>query len=141
MTTPDILHKLRRELDAGIETEPQVVYLLAGIRKLMERDGVKGKYAALNFHCDWALHSKLEGPGARRVLTKFDAAHPLLRDDHLDLHQLPPGLRAEMNRIMTMRSFQDEIDTFLSDYGLPALTRNEEDGWPRFLYLYAKVIE
>jgi hypothetical protein len=137
LTTPDILNKLRTELDAGIETEPQVVYLLAGIRKLMERDGVKGKYPMLNFHCDWALHSKLEGPGAKRILRQLDAAHPLKKDQK----ELPRSLQSNINRILTMRSFQQELDGFLGDYGLPPLTRDESDGWPHFLYLYVKVIE
>jgi|SRR5579864_6395233 len=141
MTTRDILSKLRGELDAGVSTEPQVVYLLAGIRKLMERDGAKGKYPNLNFHCDWALHSKLEGPGARRVLLEFDAAHPLLRDNGVELRQLPRGLKVEMDRIMTMRSFREELEAFLGDHGLPGLDRDERDGWAHFLYLYAKVIE
>jgi len=139
MTTPDILYKLRRELDGSIATEPQVVYLLAGVRKLMERDGAKGKYPALNFHCDWALHSKLEGPGAKRILRQFDTAHPLLKN--MPMRLLPSALRAEMDRIIKMTSFHEQLASFLGDYGLPPLTRGDRDGWPLFLYLYAKVIE
>lgn len=61
MTTRDIISKLTRELDTGITSEVQVVYLLAGVRKLIERDGVREQFSDLNFHCDWTLHSKLEG--------------------------------------------------------------------------------
>jgi hypothetical protein len=140
MTTRDILSKLGRELYEGIATEAQVVYVLAGVRKLMERDGVKKKYPTLNFHCDWALHSKLEGPGATRVLREFDVAHPLLREG-AELHQLPHSLNAEIDRIVKMRSFREELDQFLKDYDLPRLSGDDRDEWPHFLYLYAKVIE
>jgi len=47
MTTPDILYKLAKELDGGIETEVQVVYLRAGIRKLIERDEAREKYSSV----------------------------------------------------------------------------------------------
>jgi hypothetical protein len=79
MTTRDIISKLTRELDAGIETEVQAVYLLAVSRKIIERDNIGGQYPDLKFHCDWALHSKLTGPAAQGVLRKFDAAHALLQ--------------------------------------------------------------
>ncbi len=136
MTTPDILYKLSRELDAGVATEPQVVYLLAGIRKLIERDDARGKYPDLNFHCDWALHSKLDRRAAQQILREFDAAHPLLRDKKMELDELPDGLSSEIDRISKMRSFEEELSQFLEDYGLPPLKK-----WTHFLHLYARVIE
>jgi hypothetical protein len=141
MTTSDIISKLSSELEIGIRSEVQAVYLLAGIRKLMERDGVKGEYPNLNFHCDWALHSKLEGSGAKRVLCKFDAAHFLLRDQKLELRDLPPDLKADLDRISKMTQFREELSRFLNEYGLPPLTKNLDDGWARFLHLYAKIVE
>jgi hypothetical protein len=138
--TPDILRKLARELDAGVKSEVQVVYLLAGIRKLIERDNIKEEYADLNFHCDWALHSKLDRAAAKKILKKFDAAHTLLRGK-IKLRDLPPPLSAEIDRISKMRSFEKEISRFLEKYDLPPLTKNRPDGWSHFLHLYARVIE
>jgi hypothetical protein len=140
MSTPDIRAKLTRELLAGITTEVQVVYLLAGIRKLIERDGVSDQYPDLKFHCDWALHSKLEGTGAKAILRQFDAAHPLLKGG-VELHKLPLELRSEINRISRMESFHKEINKFLAKYKLPPLTQHRPDGWAYFLHLYAKVVE
>lgn len=141
MTTRDIISKLTRELDEGITTEVQAVYLLAGIRKIIERDRVRDQYADLKFHCDWALHSKLEGTAAKDVLRKFDAAHALLREKKVELHDLPADLRAEIDRISKMKSFKEELSRFLETYGLPPLTKKRPDGWPHFLHLYAEVIE
>src|SRR5260221_14404807 len=98
MTTRDIIWKLTRELDQGITSEVQVVYLLVGVRKLMERDGLKKQYPDLNFHCDWALHSKLEGTTAKAVLRKFDTAHGLLRNRQIKLTDLPERLKIEIKR-------------------------------------------
>jgi hypothetical protein len=141
MTTPAISEKLKNELSKGIKTEPQALYLLAEVRKLIERDQAKGQYPDLKFHCDWALHSKLEGRAAQKILIKFDAAHPLLRDQKLHLRDLSPFLRSEINRISRMRSFEEQMFQFLQDYGLPPLTRKGADGWAHFLHLYAGIVE
>jgi len=49
MTTRDIISKLTSELDKGITTEAQAVYLLVGIRKIIERDKIGREYADLRF--------------------------------------------------------------------------------------------
>jgi hypothetical protein len=140
MTTPDICRKLKPELDTGITTEVQVVYLLAGIRKLMERDQRHGEYADLKFHCNWALHSKLNRDRAKAVLRQFDDAYALLKGN-IRLHELPAPLRGEIDRISKMDSFQEELSKFLEAYNLPPLTLHHSDGWVHFLHLYTKVVE
>ncbi len=140
MSTPAILRKLTAELEKGVTTEVQVVYLLAGIRKLIERDERGVDYAALNFHCDWALHAHLDRAGARAILKQFDAAHALLKGQ-VALHDLPTGLRREIDRISKMTSFREQLPPFLDEYGLPPLTLHRPDAWAHFLHLYARVIE
>jgi len=138
--TEAILKKLTAELNRGIDTEVQVVYLLVGIRKLIERDALEGKYPRLKFHCDWALHSMLDRAEARSILRKFDAAHALLKGE-VQLHDLPGTLKNEVHRISQMESFSEELLQFLESYDLPPLTQHRSDGWMHFLYLYTRVIE
>lgn len=138
--TEEIIRKLTAELNKGITTEVQVVYLLAGIRKLLERDEVGAPYPALNFHCDWALHSKLDRAAAKGVLQEFDAAHPLLRNN-IDLSDLPQPLQNKIERISKMDAFEEELSKFLEKYGLPPVTQHRSDGWPHFLHLYTQVIQ
>jgi hypothetical protein len=138
--TPDIIRKLTAELDAGITTEIQVVYLLAGIRKIIERDNSGDKYPDLKFHCDWALHSSMDRAAAKAVLRQFDAAYPLLQTN-IKLQNLPQPLRSEIDRVSQMRSFETELGDFLNAYGLPPITLGRHDGWVHFLHLYTKVIE
>jgi hypothetical protein len=138
--TKDIIRKLINELDAGITSEVQVVYLLAGIRKLIERDKIDKQYAALKFHCDWALHASMDRAPARALLKQFEAAHVLLTGN-IELSALPSDLRHQIERISQMKSFEKELGQFLANYGLPALTQHRADGWPHFLHLYTKVVE
>ncbi|MGA9182755.1 MAG: hypothetical protein WB117_17470 [Candidatus Acidiferrales bacterium] len=136
----DIIRKLEMELRSGITTEIQVVYLMAAIRKLLEQRQEKRNYPDLNFYCDWTLHAKLEGPAAQEMLKRFDLASVHLRDG-AELHELPPELRREIDRLLKMRSFKDELYGFLRINGLPSLDENRSDGWVHFLHLYAKVVE
>jgi hypothetical protein len=98
MSTPEIIRKLGEELDKGITTEVQVVYVLAGVRKLIERDRVQDQYPDLRFHCNWVLHSKMHRKAAKAILKQFDDVHALLREN-IELHELPSDLRKKMVRI------------------------------------------
>ncbi|MFZ0520790.1 MAG: hypothetical protein WAL95_07190 [Candidatus Acidiferrales bacterium] len=136
----DIIRKLEVELRSGTTTEVQVVYLMAAIRKVLEQRQAKRNYPYLNFYCDWTLHSKLEGRAAQEMLKQFDLANVHLKEG-AELHDLPPELRREIDRISKMRSFKDELYKFLRINGLPSLDENRSDGWVHFLHLYAKVVE
>ena len=59
--TRDIIRKLTIELETRITTEVQAVYVLAGIRIIIERDMLQNKYPEPNLHCDRALHSESSG--------------------------------------------------------------------------------
>ena len=131
----EIIKKLTAQLKKGITTEVQVVYLLVGIRKLIERDGQKAEYSTLNFYCDWVVHSKLDRSGAEKILREFDKAHPLSKGGM----DLPPELQNKIRDIYGMGSFEKELQRFLESYGLPPIAQNG-DGRSRFFYLYAQVI-
>ena len=134
--TEEIIRKLTAELNKGITTEVQVVYLLAGIRKLIERDDLGAQYPALNFHCDWVLHSKLDRSAAKAILREFDEAHPLVKS-RMDL---PRELQNKIDDISKMRTFEKELTSFLEKYGLPPIAQ-DVDGWSHFLHLYTQVIQ
>lgn len=139
LMVPDIIRKLSDEIDRGITTEAQVVYLLAGIRKMLEQQQAPD-YKYLRFHCDWALHSRLRGKIAQEILGKFDAANIHLKAG-MELTDLPNGLGKEIDQISKMESFREEFYQFLEIQGFPKLGKNNSDGWTRFLHLYARVIE
>lgn len=138
--TEEIIRKLAVELTIGITTEVQVVYLLAGIRKLIERDNVEEQYSHLKFHCDWTLHARMSRRTAKAILRQFDIAQPLLKTG-VRIYDLPAPLGREIDRIIKMKSFEEELSSFLKAYKLPPFTEDPLDGWAKFLHLYTKVVE
>ncbi len=54
----EIILKLKEFLSkhTSMTEEQNVVYLLVETRKLIEKNGSKGKYPILRFYCNWALH-------------------------------------------------------------------------------------
>lgn len=137
---PNILKKLAALLNVGITDEAKVVYLMSGVRKLLEQQQAKKQYQYLTFHCDWTLHCKLEGPAAQDVLKYFEAANSHLKTG-VALNKLPSDLRREIDNISQMKHFEKELDAFLKANGLPDINATRSDGWIHFLHLYAKVVE
>ncbi len=135
-----ILKKLELLLNKGISSELEVVYLMSGLRKLLEQQRAKDKYRYLKFYCDWTLHSKLEGSAAQDILGKFNAANIHFKAG-LHLHQLPDPVRNEINNISKMKYFESELTAFLKENGLPSIDVVRQDGWIHFVHFYAKVVE
>jgi hypothetical protein len=131
MATEAIIRKLSEEITEGITTEAEVVYVLAGIRKLIERDDLGETYPSLDFHCDWAFHSELDRKPAKRILAEFDAAQPLLAAG-AELHEVDNSIQ----QISGMRNFHWDFQSFSDRYGLPPLR-----SWSHFIHLYTRVIE
>lgn len=135
-----ILTKLEPLLNKGISSEIEVVYLMSGLRKLLEQQKAKRQYPHLTFHCDWTLHSQLDKQAAQEILNQFDAANLRLKDG-IKLHQLPTALQSEINNISQMKYFENELTAFLKVNGLPGIEAVRPDGWIHFEHLYVKVVE
>lgn len=135
---PDILRKLKDVVDAGITTEVQTVYFVALIRKLMEREN-EDAFPYLRFYCNWALHAKLTNKTAQGILQEFEKEHLRLKGG-LSLDELPNGMRAQIDKISKMHLFREELNGYLSYYGLPNIGA-DRDGWSKFMYCYAHVIK
>jgi hypothetical protein len=134
-----IERKLRRELSSKAHlTEARVVYILAEVRKLIERTRQQQTYFALNFHCSWALHTTTDrGRAAARILKRFDEAYELLRGKSLS--ELPRILANEIQATVGLETFRASLQAFLTAYGLP--TTVVQDNWTKFLRQYVAVIE
>jgi len=136
----DILEKLEKQLNKGIDTEAEASYLLIEIRKFLEQQEPKGDFPYLKFHCDWIAHPGLAGPMAQKVLRQFDEANIQLRTG-IEMDQLPHGLQREIDRLSKFRYFEEELSKFLADNELPGMTAKRNDGWAHFFHLYTKIIE
>ena len=92
----------------------------------------KEDYPALEFYCSWCLHTEMDRAGAKRILSAFDEAYPILAKGD----KLPEDLQSEIDRIAALREFKTEMTRFLTANQLPKIHR-----WARFLWLYGQVIE
>lgn len=140
MTHSAIIAKLKTLLGKGITSEPEALYLIVEIRKLLEQQQAKKQYEYLTFHCDWALHAALEGTTAQKILKQFEAAALHLKTG-IELYQLPRALRMEIDGISMMRFFEKEFESFLTSNGLSSLETTRSDGWIHFVHLYGKIVE
>ncbi|MGA7223799.1 MAG: hypothetical protein WB621_06015 [Candidatus Acidiferrales bacterium] len=136
MTRPSILKKLEQELRLDVETERQVVYILAEVRKVLEQANEIHDYFALDFYCSFALHTVMDRAGAQRILQRFDSAHPLL----LAKQNLPHDLAKEIGETIHLRKFHDQLEQFITENDLPDRLFSDLDAWARFLHLYGHVI-
>jgi len=136
----DILEKLEKQLNKGIDTEAEAAYLLIEIRKFLEQQGLRGYFEYLKFYCDWIAHPDLAGPMAQKVLKQFDEATVHLKTG-IEMDQLPHKLEREIERLSKFRYFHEELSKFLADNKLPAVTAKRHDRWAHFFHLYTKIIE
>jgi hypothetical protein len=129
-----ILAKIRTELERGIKSESQAVYLLVEIRKLLDRDRQGTQpYNSLRLYADWVVHVCLEGKQAQEIVKKADAFFlKLTKGTHSDKE------RIEFARISEFETFRDEINQFLHAKHIPPFS---DSGWSSFLRAFLNVIE
>ena len=133
----EIVQKLQAFLASGaVNDECRVVYLLAQIRKLLERsDSPQTQNHTLKFYCNWALHVKLDrNPAASDFLSEVD---PILTIS-ASLNQVE---HERLNHLLTLQSFRDELKNFLSENGIDTVICDLDDHWNLFLHAYSNVVE
>jgi len=100
----DIKRKLQSILNKTTLEEPEVVYILSCIRKILEVDDGKKDFKILNFYCNWALHPEIEDINATIIERFKEPGHGAVAIVHLF-----PDLDEEMRRFMQMYNFSTSI--------------------------------
>ena len=142
--TKDIVSKLREHLLRPMETEPDVMYLLAEVRKLLDKDKKKenGKPEpvpfALKMYCHWALHVDLTGLDTTREF--------LLPIDELMVNTIagfaPDPGRSQFSSssifwdLIYSDTFRSQRRDFLAGYALPTDLFDVDARWFRFLVAF-----
>ena len=130
----ELRDKLRGQLDAGITTEPEVLFVLIKIRKLLETRTAGPNFAALKFFCDWALHTRLDRGGALNIITQFDKVMaPYLAGD---TEAFQASIEKYINDLLTAERFRNELQLFLESHGLPSKLTTEPELWQIFINKY-----
>ena len=133
-----IEEKLAMQLDNNqVLPESVVVYILVGIRKLLEIGNDSNTYPSLRFHCDWALHSKLDRKGALAVIKQFDDFEDAWAGDNTDLMA---KAQAALSATVGADKFRTELAQFLKVHKLPTTLCDDDTRWVDFLRVYGAVI-
>jgi hypothetical protein len=134
MSEPEIIRKLRAELDQPITSERQVVYTLVQIRKLIDYQQHAEPFKALKLYCNWVVHTQLDQSAAQQLLDDLNARHS-------GLH---PGDQAQENFMrfwaeLSLDRFRAEFRAFLNSHNLSGDIC--DGGWSEFLRHYLSVIQ
>lgn len=125
-----IIDKLKIHIAECPRTEPDIVYALVQIRKLLEQADEKKKYTWLNFMCNWVAHTKLDQGKAADILQILEARL-------LDLSTLDGDGKA--GEVLSFDLFRGEFSRFCKSNDLP--TEWEGEYWREVLTLYARVVQ
>jgi hypothetical protein len=147
---PDIVDKLRFELREPIQSERQVVYILAELRKLLELESIArsaagepadSSYFALRFFCDWSVHVRLDQSGARRIVQRFNQYQKFIEELASRGNAVDPGFLQELDQSLNLTKFREQLGAYLKIHDLDPAIATDDDQWTEFLVYYARVIE
>lgn len=133
--TKDIASKLRGHLSKPIETEPDVVYLMAEIGKLLERDDKEHNNKATWMYCHWALHVDLTKGGTTGQFLQMIGRWVTNTVAYLE----PNGPWKFMEEVylfldfLYLDTFRRELKGFLANYQIPTTLCENDEWWFKFL--------
>ncbi|OGI25151.1 MAG: hypothetical protein A3J76_03020 [Candidatus Moranbacteria bacterium RBG_13_45_13] len=131
MNKKDIIKKIQKFLQnhTAFKKECEVVYLLAEIRKIIEKNN---KYKTLYFYCCWILHSRLNRDLTAKILSKkFDKYINLNKKER----EIQKDLISEQKDFLKLRDLNYELNNFLKEYTL-AKDFLRGNKWYKFCQLF-----
>jgi len=129
-----IIRKITEEIERGLTTESQVVYLLVEIRKFLERKGKNAPaYPSLKLHSDWVVHVALDRKPAQEIVKKADELYP-----KMIAGTMSEGEKAKFAQMFSLDRFRQELGEFLAAQGIRPLSDPE---WNRLLACFLNVVE
>lgn len=116
----DIISKLSFALNKSIRSEPQIVYILTRIGKVLELENSKRNSALLNFYRNWSVHSEIDQTEpVADILSEFIKK------------------RENRYRLSLHQQFCSEFTSFLDKHKLPHILKNRLNN---FIFYLGKVI-
>ncbi len=141
--TQDIVGKLINHLSSPVSTEPNVVYLLCQVRKLLEKDDPGQTYGALWMCCHWALHVNLTKPS-----TTLDFLKRVDRwVSHTVAYCTPTSTWTVLEEFklfeefIYLATFRQQLAAFFKTKSLPTDLCDVDERWYEFLGAYSGVIQ
>lgn len=141
--TNAIVAKLKKHLADPVDTECAVVYLLAEVRKLLERHDRQHRQSVVWMYCHWALHVDLGSP--QTTLEFLKQVDVWVTNTVAGL--VPRGPWRFQQEIYLFRdfiyldAFRSQLKFVLASFDLPTDLCDEESKWFEFLSAYAGVVQ
>jgi len=135
MYRKNIIVKLQKFLQSHskFEEECEAVYLLAEIRKIIEKNN---KYKTLCFYCNWILHSKLNYKPTDDFLSKKF-------NKYIDINKSKKEIQRDLingqKDIFKHKDLNSELNEFLKNYKL-STDFLEGNKWHKFCKLFLENI-
>ena len=127
--TEDIVSKISDELSKGIDSEPQVLYLLVEIRKIRQ-SSVRSRKTFLDFYRDWACHVELTHNDAVDIfLNRFE---PLV-NPNLSAHEIARNFINGFPSFFKLGELRNELRDFLRDKELTTDLTDDQQKWHIFV--------
>ena len=133
-----ILDKITQELSNDINTEPKALYLLAEIRKYIDRCGQKEKsnYPNLYFYCNWVLHIKMERTPAKTILNRFES----ILSNTNNLKEISNIFKKQESDFYSFADLKKELLSFLKVNNLPTKLLENNNKWFKFKKLLIEIL-
>jgi hypothetical protein len=131
----DIVAALRAAVSKPCRTGAHVVYILTQVRKLLELTTTR--YDALNFHCNWVLHTKLNRGKAKQIVLIFDS----LYERYVASSSTSPRPPNEARELFTLNTFRAELCSLMKAHKIRPRLFRDDDNWFIFASLYVDIIE
>ncbi len=136
-----ILEKLTKELGKPISDEPQVLYILAEIRKYIdeyEHDKIKD-YQNLYFFCNWVLHIEMNYPHSQKYLQKLE--DKLGDINSKNIKDITKDFVDRNGSFYLFMDLKTELSIFISLNTLPNKIVKNNDNWNRFVYFLFQILK
>lgn len=125
----DIVNKISDELSRGIDSEPQVLYLLVEIRKIRQANLGNNK-TFLDFYRDWACHVELTHNDAVDIfLNRFE----ILVDPNLTAHKIAKSFVSRFPSFFKLDELRKELRVFFKDKELTTELTDDGKKWYTFV--------
>lgn len=133
-----ILEKINLELSNGIDTEPKVLYLLAEIRKYIDRCSKKekNKYPNLYFYCNWVLHIKMDRTPAKTILNRFESLFSSTKNQK----EMSNIFKKQEKDFYSFVDLKKELLDFFKVNDLPTKLLENSNRWFKLKKLIVKIL-
>jgi hypothetical protein len=132
-----ITEKIARQLNSGIKSEAEVVYLLAEIKKVLEIEN-RNNYYILSFFRDWVLHKELSRQNSiKKIENRFDSHISFTSNSKV----IGNNILSDQKNFFNLELLRNEFRTFLEQHDIPKNLTDSKQIWIEFSKLLFEVLE